>query len=221
MNLEMAIDPFEGRGNGRESEVEVKVDVAVDENVERALADYLSLFGIDDHYPFREVKTKVVLQPSKIEQFFQLVAGDDDYFPTFLGPFISRLIHNSYGNGHNDFRFSLPTRPFLESLRYFPFDLFGRSPEDMIKVTLDGDTDIYPGIRMRNVEFEVLGKYIMQVEDASSSVYDIKGRVYHCPVPRVSRVSDCTFIVDPRDYDYVATALRGGNASNNNKVIRR
>ncbi len=137
--------------------------------------------------------TDAVLSPPKIDHFLQLTSIDRDWgYQYKVGPFIARLIQNSYNAGHNNFILSTYDLPKIRDLGYF-----SGTEENPLCIQTKGDLDSYYGVDVQYASLTIEGDVDLSFGyRAKDSTFTFNGQI---PMDEDIRAENCTFRTTRRD----------------------
>ena len=115
-----------------------------------------------------------VLTPEQINSFLQttITYENDKNYQHYMGLFVSKLIQNSYDNGHNNFVLNTKALKEMHSIGY---KLEG-TEEKQIQITIEGNTGKWCGLTAKNSTFNIKGNAGDGCgRDSNHTTFNIKG----------------------------------------------
>ncbi|GAG50666.1 unnamed protein product, partial [marine sediment metagenome] len=176
MTLEqtLALNPFSKR-EGKEPEKEKKVELEVDETVERIFEGYKKLRDTREYNELKEGTSKLeVLKPAQIDKLLQWIRSEtprDKVENWITGDFLTGIIQDSYDAGYNDFVLTTADTEINEMGN----GLEG-TEENPIKLDIKGIAGYRCGDNSKNSEFNIEGNVEGNCGSKSkNSTFNIKG----------------------------------------------
>lgn len=178
MSLEthMAVNPFVGKGYGREPETISDVKLEKDPLVERALTAYRDVFKLvaSSEGPMKRIyglSDLDVLNPAQIDLLLQhVLSSGEKRLVHFVGSLANRLIQDSYDAGYNSF--TLTTGNF--AIHSIGHGLEGSSSRKL-EVTVNGNMGSFCGFSSSYASFLIKGDTqgsCAQLSEFSSYFFD-------------------------------------------------
>jgi len=174
MTLELALNPFEGKKTGRKAEREEKIELELDEKVERVLEQHRQLNSIKDYYKTEKTLKNLeyeALNPTQIDIILQRIMKklEEEHWP--IADFLSKIIQKSYDAGYNNF--TLTTKK--TQIDFLASELKGKQ-ENPLQITIQGNTGDLCGEELYECTFNIQGNTGYELGAKSENcTYNITG----------------------------------------------
>jgi len=151
--MKLTLNPFENKKPGKKAEQEQKIEIELDEKIERMMEQYRPIKTKEDSDEVIEEVESLdyeTLEPTQIDILLQRIIQKTKNHTT--GIFLSQIIQKSYAAGHNNF--TLTTKETL--IHSLGNGLKGLS-ENPIQITIQGNASYWCGVGSENCTYNITG----------------------------------------------------------------